>query len=178
MKIIAVNPELTYFELIADSALTLPGRPTFIPDCREAVSWLAEPRIAIRISRLGKSIGPKFADRYFDAFTPAVRLLPSDAAGNVVTDIASIIDYALTIGNWADIPGEETAITFEPHGTCTISVAEAATAAVVSASRHTTLKTGDIILLPAPGLCATKAEPDRNVTATVNGELAMTVRFK
>ena len=64
MKIIVVDSLApATFELIADSAVTLPGRPMFLPDIPEVDSWVALPLLGVRLCRLGKTVGEKFAPR-------------------------------------------------------------------------------------------------------------------
>ena len=56
--------------LMADSSILYTGRPFFLPDF--AQRFVAVPSIVVRTGRLGKCIAPKFAHRYWDAFTAAM----------------------------------------------------------------------------------------------------------
>lgn len=148
MKIITVNSAADSFGLIADSAINLPGRPVFLPDIPEVPAWNATFYLAVRISRLGKTIREKFAPRYFDRLSLAMRLLPVDAEGKAIDAIAAVSDFALTLGEWTDIPEGNFSVTANGH---TMEVAGAGALicrAIERLSRITTLKIGDILLLP------------------------------
>lgn len=152
MKLILTDTAAGQFSLIADSAMTLPGRPTFLPDIPTAASWQAQPLLAIRVSRLGKSIAPKFASRYFDAATTALRLIPLDADGHELTTISSIIDFGLTLGRWIPADGLSATlkIYLDSESAELPDTAAIICAAIASISEYATLKMGDILLLPLP----------------------------
>lgn len=54
-------PESWYF--LPDSAITNPGKPFFIPEMTDTIE--AQALLALKINRLGKTIAPRFAHRYF-----------------------------------------------------------------------------------------------------------------
>ena len=58
--------------LMADSSLLFTDRPFFLPDFADA--FIATPTIIVRMGRLGKCVAPKFAHRYWDAFTAGFTL--------------------------------------------------------------------------------------------------------
>ncbi len=58
----------TEMVLKGDSCLLNGRKPFFMPDWSEAVG--VTPCMILRVSRLGKEIAPKFADRYYDAVAP------------------------------------------------------------------------------------------------------------
>ena len=161
MKSLLIDRELAHplllpprLTLIADSSITPPGRPVFLPDFADR--WVAEFYFAIKICRLGKDISLKFAPRYFDSFTVAMRLLPvamADALRQTgcPDGVVSIFDNALTLGQWqplADEGEEDSAIVLNLND----SVIEVdkprfcAAQAVEAVARFCTLKTGDIIM--------------------------------
>lgn len=178
MKIILCDNSLHSFELIADSALTLPGRPTFIPDFKEVTTWKAIPLIAVRISRLGKTISAKFASRYFDACTLAARIMPYDSQGHPMDGIAAILDFGITLGEWAPVPDcESLRITFAGEETVLPSLCALFTDATVAVSRYATLKMGDILLIPLP-LPSVEAIPDVNVNGTMDSAPLLNMRMK
>ena len=84
--------------LMADSSILYTGRPFFIPDF--AQRFVAAPTIIVRMGRLGKCVAPKFAHRYWDAFTAGftVRAVESDDARLVGLDWA--FDGAAIVGDW------------------------------------------------------------------------------
>lgn len=141
-------PEVT---LISDSAITGPSRPVFIPDFD--AQWVAEFYLALRISRLGKDISPKFAPRYFDRFTVAMRLVPVGILGDLrearrPESAVSMFDNALTPGSWQEITENADTLTVSVNDvTATVESFGCLAAEAVSAiSRYATLKTGDIIM--------------------------------
>lgn len=84
--------------LMADSSILFNGRPFFVPDF--AQRFVATPTIVVRTGRLGKCIAPKFAHRYWDAFTAGftVQAQRSDDERLVVLDRA--FDGAAIVGDW------------------------------------------------------------------------------
>ena len=84
--------------LMADSSVLYTGRPLFIHDF--ASGFMAAPSIVVRMGRLGKCIAPKFAHRYWDAFTAGftVRAVESDDERLVGLDRA--FDGAAIVGDW------------------------------------------------------------------------------
>jgi fumarylpyruvate hydrolase len=59
-----------------DSALLKKNKPFYIPDFSEDLQYEAE--IVMRISRLGKGIAVKYAERYFDALTVGIDFTARD----------------------------------------------------------------------------------------------------
>ncbi len=66
--------KLPRVDLMVDSSVVLPGRPLFLPPVAEQYDIELLP--AVKISRLGKNIAPKFARRYYDTFSLLVRVVP------------------------------------------------------------------------------------------------------
>ena len=60
----------------ADSALLTRGRPFFIPDFTQRCDY--ETELVVRICRLGRSIPPRFAHRYYDAVTVGIDFTARD----------------------------------------------------------------------------------------------------
>ena len=184
MKIIAVNtpagtpldrdaaPSVT---LYPDSALLTGNRPLFVPDFMTGAAVYAAP--ALRISRLGKNIAPRFASRYYDSVTVAT-LIDIPALGN----LACAIEGAVATGEW-----------LQPADTLTISATVAAEGgdnmitrtldrfndtaaeAIAILSRYMTLKMGDIIIpcrLPDPLTLNIGAD----ISFTLNDAQALTLK--
>ncbi|KAA6316059.1 Ureidoglycolate lyase [termite gut metagenome] len=59
-----------------DTALLKNGKPFFIPDFSHEIHYEAE--LVVRISRLGKYIAPRFANRYYDAITVGIDFTARD----------------------------------------------------------------------------------------------------
>lgn len=147
MRIIALGskPDVDFHP---DSALLLPGRPMFYPDF--GGEWVAYPYVAVHINRLGKGVSVKFAHRYYDACAMAVRILPAED-GCEPEGLLSGVDNSITHGAWIE---PETFVSFGPVSlsgktmdVSTVSL-DSISAAVKSLSAHTTLRMGDIILMP------------------------------
>lgn len=122
MKILLKNTDGT-MHVIADSAMTRSGQPWFVPDFGR--DWRSRKAIALRVSRLGKEIGLKFAGRYFDAVT---LLWVAEADDCEALDF---MDGRIVCGEWIPI-GED-------------APCERLTKLLTEASHFATLKTGDVI---------------------------------
>lgn len=158
IRVIALDPVLR-LEFHPDSALVLQGRPLFMPE--EGEGWQAQICLAVKISRLGKNISEKFAPRYYDGISFAMRLtLPS--APELASGIAGM-DSGIVHGQWiaaakASAPMAVTA------GGVEIRLAPQAAAidrAISMISRYTTLKIGDLILFPAADTMVPLEAPGR-----------------
>ncbi|MDO4165008.1 MAG: fumarylacetoacetate hydrolase family protein [Bacteroides sp.] len=60
----------------SDSAILKDGKPFFLPDFSSEIHY--ETEIVVRICRLGKSIAPRFAHRYYDAVTVGIDFTARD----------------------------------------------------------------------------------------------------
>ena len=95
--------DLISWRFIADSALTNAGKPFFIPEGHGPVAVAVAP--VIRISRLGKTIAPKFAKRYYSEVAPALHFsLPEYKEllrkSGLSTDPAISFDRSLIAGDF------------------------------------------------------------------------------
>lgn len=59
-----------------DSALLKDNKPFYIPDFSNNIQYEAE--VVVRINRLGKNIGEKFANRYYDELTIGIDMTARD----------------------------------------------------------------------------------------------------
>lgn len=126
---------------IPDSALLLCGKPFFIPELPGP--WSVSLYLAFRISRLGKTIAPKFAHRYYDAVAIAAKT--SSPAVDPV--IINSMDGALALGQW---------VTFDPLSPLSVNFGDQSITltleqteidnAIARLSRFMTFKMGDILL--------------------------------
>jgi hypothetical protein len=89
--------------LKGDSSLLVNRKPFFIPDWSTDVRMT--PCLVLRVSRMGKNIGTRFADRYYDAIAPAANICAADfvAKGDLVRGWA--FDYSLVLGQFVEIGG-------------------------------------------------------------------------
>lgn len=112
--------------VIADSAIARNNQPWFLPDVGS--NWRWHTALAFRISRLGKNIASKFADRYVDAVT----LLWVPVADNLEVGHCDYMDGAVVCGEWMPYNG---------------ALPEHIAADLVEYTKCATVKNGDIIAL-------------------------------
>ena len=87
-------------------ALLTHGKPMFKPDFTHEMS--AAPYVALRISRMGKSIPARFAFRYYDAVGVAIDFTAEDVLRRLSQeggpwDAAKSFDGSICIGDWLDL---------------------------------------------------------------------------
>lgn len=107
MKIIGFiyRDEKDEMVLKGDSCLLNGRKPLFMPEWTKELG--VTECIILRVSRLGKEIAPKFADRYYDAVAPGADFIAMDLAreaeqaGRPWTQ-ALAFDYSLAIGEWLE----------------------------------------------------------------------------
>lgn len=158
-------------DLIADSAVVTAGRPLFLPDFSEA--WEARLYIALRIGRLGKDVAEKFAARYIDGITLALRLVPA-GYDDAPHSVAGLFDNCLALGQWIPLSADDkenllvqtlTVTCGEMSATVTPGMLRAAET-VAAVTLYATVKTGDVVL-PCRLPVAFPASAGMDVTATL-----------
>lgn len=146
-----------------DSSLLRNRRPFFLPDFSERIEY--ETELVVRISRLGKSIEAKFADRYWDAVTLGIDFTARDLQNQYRSkglpwELCKGFDSSAVVGDWIekealekelqdlnfrlDIDGKTVQQGYT--GDMIFSVA----AIIEYVSSFCTLKTGDIIFTGTP----------------------------
>lgn len=82
----------------SDSSLLNQGKPFFLPDLSKDIRQC--PCVVVRICRLGRSIEPRFADRYYDALAYGIDFRANDLLqqGQMTEGLA--FDGALCVGEW------------------------------------------------------------------------------
>lgn len=164
-------------EIIPDSALLLAGKPLFLPDIKPEFS----AGLAFRVGRLGKSIARKFAARYLDAMTICVRMTPTASDGAFsAEEIGCFCDNAVTLGEWTEIPPDAIAAGDGEIGENRFDVDKAYTSALdllTAASRHSTIKMGDVV---AVDLSRLNPQPRVNdiLTGNLNNRRILHFRIK
>ncbi|MBR6640171.1 MAG: hypothetical protein IKL35_07430 [Muribaculaceae bacterium] len=93
-------------DIIPDSAIIKDRKPFFMPDFSS--KWEYDLNIAVRVNRLGKNVGEKFANRYYDAITLCLRMIPMDmieklSVAGITSNLASSFDGAIILGDWQSI---------------------------------------------------------------------------
>lgn len=167
MKIIRVISSSPAFnvDFHPDSAMLLPGRPVFYPDFGK--DWMAVPYVAVRVNRLGKSISEKFASRYYDALSVAVRIVPSGGC-DIPEGVLSGMDCSINFGEWI-CPQEffglgSVMIGDVPVG-CHDVTKDVIDSIVSEASRLTSLRMGDVLMIPVVPECGIAISPRMRVVA-------------
>ncbi len=132
----------TEMVLKGDSCLLNGRKPFFMPDWSQEIG--VTPCMILRVSRLGKEIAPKFADRYYDAVAPGAdfvaldMLREAEEAGKPWTK-ALAFDYSLSIGEWIMENGKWKMENY------VLSPEEA----ISEASKVMTIRQGDLIYIQA-----------------------------
>lgn len=103
-----VKSEEPVFFMKPDSALLKDNKPFFIPDFSKKIVYGAQ--IVIRINKLGKNIGERFAHRYYDAVTVGLDLTARDLQEKLIQqgqpwEVAKGFDGSAVLGRF--IPKEQ-----------------------------------------------------------------------
>ena len=171
-------------DVIPDSALIMPGKPTFLPDFSNMWTMVAYP--AFRVSRLGKNISPKFAPRYYDAVTLALRICPMDMVDELKRcpdgpgGLAGLIDNCLTLGEWQALPANGSdKLTFNVGAVTVESCLDEMMVdkALSLISSYATLKIGDI-LMPCMFSIETMAEVGMSIDGSINKNKCLSVKIR
>lgn len=176
MKIIGFvyNDGQTEMVLKGDSCLLNGRKPLFIPD------WTKELGVTecmvLRVSRLGKEIAPKFANRYYDAVAPGADFIAMDvlreakAQGKPWTR-ALAFDYSLAIGEW--INNDEMSATALLNDELIITPEEA----IAEVSKVMTIRQGDLIYIQAKS-APRKVEKEEIIRKELDGEERLYCKIK
>ena len=157
--------------LMADSSILFSGRPFFVPDFAQA--FVATPTIVVRTGRLGKCIAPKFAHRYWDAFTAGftVRAIESDDERLLVLDRA--FDGAVIVGEWVEVASVD-----DPLRTPVQSmVGDTVDDLLAAVSTRCSIKMGDLLLTGDTASGHQLKAGDR-LTANICGRQVLDVKVK
>ena len=127
--------------LKGDSCLLNGRKPMFMPDWTNALG-VTECMI-VRVSRLGKEIGIKFANRYYDAVAPgadfvAIDTLREAQAKGLSWTPSIAFDYSLAVGEFV----EPSAFSIQPSDW--LMTPEEA---ISAASKVMTIRQGDLIYI-------------------------------
>jgi fumarylpyruvate hydrolase len=103
-----LKPDSPVIFMKPDSSILRNRRPFFLPDNLGRIDY--ETEVVVRISRLGKSIAAKFADRYWDAVTLGIDFTARDMqtdfrSKGLPWELCKGFDGSAVIGDW--IPREE-----------------------------------------------------------------------
>lgn len=156
--------------LKGDSCLLTNRKPLFVPDWTQALC--VTDCLVLRVSRLGKEIAPKFANRYYDAVAPGEDFIALDIAreaeqaGKPWTK-ALAFDFSLAVGEWTTDNGQWTMDHY------VMSPEEA----IAEASKVMTIRQGDLIYIqkrqaPRP------VEKEEILRAEIDGEEKLYCKIK
>ena len=155
-------PKEPVFFLKQENAITRRNRPFFLPDHLGRVDY--ETELVVRISRLGKSIAARFADRYWDAVTLGIDFTARDMQNEfrkkgLPWELCKGFDQSAVVGDW--VPKEQIGDLQDLHFNLDVdgkTVQEGHTANMIfpvariieDVSSFCTLKTGDLIYTGTP----------------------------
>ena len=164
------EPEMV---LKGDSCLLNGRKPMFIPDWTDELC--VTDCLILRVSRLGKEIGLKFAGRYYDAwalgadFVALDRWREAKQAGRPWTT-ALDFDYSLAVGEWMNDEGMSDEWM---NGEWLMTPEEA----VVQASRIMTIRQGDLIYIQKKELPRAVHKEDI-ISRSIHGEEKLYCKIK
>ena len=156
------KPEAPVIFTKADSALLKDKKPFFIPDFMGRIDYEAE--VAVRISRLGKTIPERFAHRYYDAVTVGIDFTARELqqklrANGEPWDLCKGFDGSAALGEWVSVDKfrDVQALHFhlDINGNTvqegrTSDMLFSIDSLIAYISRFFTLKTGDILFTGTP----------------------------
>ena len=169
MKIVLFTyPEKAMLSL-PDSAVVKNGNPFFIPDFDSRFE--AKPYIAVKISRLGKSIAARFAHRYYEELAPAFNISAADLLiklrrGQLPWTEATGFDKSVPLGKFLpsdEIRKMELKLTLTDKegnsrdASFPIPSDEEIAEAIERVSLTNSLKMGDLLLLPLSPIASTSS---------------------
>jgi 2-keto-4-pentenoate hydratase/2-oxohepta-3-ene-1,7-dioic acid hydratase in catechol pathway len=170
--------------LMADSSILYTGRPFFLPDF--ANSFIAVPTLVVRTGRLGKCIAPKFAHRYWDAFTAGFTVHAVNSDDERLTVLDRAFDGALIVGEWVDAAScpnvLETMVQITVNGEvaasrCLSDMHHQLADLLAGVSMRCSIKMGDLLITGDAGEGHVLAAGDR-LGASVDGHPVLDVKVR
>ena len=163
----------TEMVLKGDSSMLVNRKPFFVPEGTTDIRWTR--CVVLRVSRLGKGIAPKFANRYWDAFAPGADFIAEDMlqaakqTGSSWTS-ATCFDYSLAIGEWTE--GTMADANYDVS-----DLVVTAEEAISQASKTMTIRQGDLIYISRK-MDACPAKKEEIITETINGTEKLYCKIK
>ena len=156
--------------LKGDSCLLNGRKPFFIPEWSQEIGMTE--CVILRVSRLGKEIAPKYANRYYDAMAPGADFIAMDKAceaqkaGKPWTQ-AIAFDYSLAIGEWIMDNGQwiMNNLVLSPED------------AIAEASKVMTIRQGDLIYIQRKQ-APQKVQKEQVIRAEHNGKELLYCKIK
>lgn len=164
--------------LLTDSSLSRNNWPLFLPPHHQ--EWIMSFAPAFRVSRLGKFIATRFAQRYYDAMSIIARLRPAsqqlpDSAVNTAFDSSAVV------GAWIPLPGvEEFELRLSVNGVDSSHNLQLSSVndTVSTLSRYFMIKHGDIITDGDLPLDATNIKPGMSIDVSLNEKKCLNFKIK
>mgnify|MGYP004450165935 CR=1 FL=1 len=173
---------------LPETAVQKNGKPVFLPDYANPAG--VELHLALRISRLGRHISPRFAHRYYDAVTAmphffAPELLEQATAQGLPWSLAMGFDTALPVGEFVPLPDQaDKGIDFllSLDGTPTIKgnslqLLVDFDQAIARVSQFFTLRRGDWLLMGGPQT-SLRIEPNHRIETFINEQCVSAFNVK
>lgn len=170
--------------LMADSSILYTGRTFFVPDF--AQRFVVTPSIVVRMSRLGKCVAPKFAHRYWDAFTAAFTIRACQSDDQRLTGLDRAFDGAAIVGDWIAVQdaGQAMQATVEARvgdkvvaQCCLGDMRCPLHELIAAASTRCSIKMGDLLFTGDAGddsdVC-----PGEHLTASIGGQQVLDVKVR
>lgn len=150
----SLNTERFLVSFRPDSTIVKGNKPFYMPEFSDDFS--VQVFIAVKISKLGKNIGKRFAERYYNEFAMAICLQANDLLQNAETrNLAISFDGATALSNFfsaKEIDFQQVEAEFQFNSDiCAINNFEDfidnTNEMTVYASKFCTLKMGDLLLI-------------------------------
>jgi len=180
-----LEEDLTQSYLMTDSAILYSGRPFFIHDF--AREFVATPSIVVRTCRLGKAIAPKFAHRYWDAFTAGFAVRACDDSDRAMVALDRAFDGAAIVGDWVEASTVDDpmhavvslAVNGEEIAACSLASMTAMPLdnMLAAVSTRCSIKMGDLLFTGEAGAAHTLA-PGDCLTASIAGRQVLDVKVR
>lgn len=157
-----------------DSAMLVNRKPFFIPDGTKAIGYT--DCIVLRVSRLGKNIAPRFANRYWDAWAYGLDFCAQDWLQDAIARQGSwteaiAFDNSLAIGQFGLIGREAERLIGDED--LLLPIPEA----IHRASRTMTIRQGDYIYIQLKKEF-TPVQRDEIITRTINNNEILYCKIK
>lgn len=162
------------FLLYPDSAVIRDNKPFFVPSFSD--SWCYRIGLAWKGCRLGKTIGAKFVDRYYDAVTVCLFPVPLDLPDGY-GDVVNSFDGAAILGEWMLLPDAPVRCSVNGVDIDFGLDREALTDIIPWITRYCTLKIGDVVVSSVSGSIF-EFPVDSHVKVSLNGSKVLNFNIK
>ena len=177
-----------YVFLKPDSAILKKNKPFFIPGASGSISF--EAHIVLNICKLGKTIQPQFASRYYDSLTLGINFSDPDREQELLkkgwpAEISRTFDGTAPLGEFVEIHAKENPVISFRLLKNGITVQESDSSLMLIdfnhiigyISRFYTLKTGDLVFTGSPA-GGGRAMPGDRLTGYINDREVFDFRVK